>query len=180
MVWSTAKRSEQTIVASGSEEEQKCLDPDSNREPSACKALTSPPTQSPARLSSTRLVLQACATAVGEERTIAQSVLSVCSAADEQVNTQIGDDVCIRGGAGYVKTSVEVGERATSARLLPTAWSTAAEVEREEPRTAHHTRELEMPGIEPGASRMQSERSTTELHPPRLHKFPFHFSPHHA
>ena len=24
---------------------------------------------------------------------------------------------------------------------------------------------LEMPGIEPGASRMQSERSTTELHP---------------
>lgn len=27
---------------------------------------------------------------------------------------------------------------------------------------------LEMPGIEPGASHMQSERSTTELHPPVL------------
>ena len=25
---------------------------------------------------------------------------------------------------------------------------------------------MEMPGIEPGAFRMQSERSTTELHPP--------------
>ena len=26
-------------------------------------------------------------------------------------------------------------------------------------------KKVEMPGLEPGASRMQSERSTTELHP---------------
>jgi hypothetical protein len=29
----------------------------------------------------------------------------------------------------------------------------------------HTNKELEMPGIEPGAFHMQSERSTTELHP---------------
>ena len=28
---------------------------------------------------------------------------------------------------------------------------------------------VEMPGIEPGASHMRSERSTTELHPPPLY-----------
>lgn len=31
---------------------------------------------------------------------------------------------------------------------------------------------VEMPGIEPGASHMRSERSTTELHPQHVHIFP--------
>ncbi len=35
---------------------------------------------------------------------------------------------------------------------------------------------LEMPGIEPGAFHMQSERSTTELHPP--HTIPCHGKEH--
>ncbi len=30
----------------------------------------------------------------------------------------------------------------------------------------HNIKDVEMPGIEPGAFHMQSERSTTELHPP--------------
>ena len=31
--------------------------------------------------------------------------------------------------------------------------------------------ELEMPGIEPGAFHMQSERATTALHPPHIFQF---------
>ena len=34
-----------------------------------------------------------------------------------------------------------------------------------ESRLGRHCKSLEMPGIEPGASHMQSERSTAELHP---------------
>ncbi|KAH9279070.1 hypothetical protein ECG_08237 [Echinococcus granulosus] len=57
------------------------------------------------------------------------------------------------------------GEEAAFSRLPPSARSAAARVPQQKARTAHSMRELEMPGIEPGASRMRSERSTTELHP---------------
>lgn len=48
------------------------------------------------------------------------------------------------------------------------SWSQLLDSARQAKHSRGSTMDLEMPGIEPGASRMQSERSTTELHPHNL------------